>query len=444
MEFKDKKWLVLGVGVSGIGAACFLRKRGAVVGLFDDRKYEGIPEAIYVNQEQAESENFDYCVISPGVSIRHPIAQNFTGERYRNNTNANIHRPRIVSELALGFTAPHKKIVAITGTNGKTSVTKMIGAAVGKRGVVCGNIGLPVTQVSAEISKKIAITEVSSFMMEADATSFAPDVSIILNITQDHLERHETMEEYIKCKAKLTRAGTVILNYDCLNCRILNDGRAIYFSTVAKVRGIYLEGKNVVLNIGKRPKVIFRLDEFCEDRPHQISNILAVILACIKLRVPRKRILAACRVGKINENRIQHVGEVGNIAFVNDSKATNIAASLAACACFQVPINLLIGGLIKGQNFNEFFAKLPKHVEHVFAFGAGADEIFTAAERENFNDISKYKSMREAAVAAFKHGFGPKIVLLSPACSSFDEFANYAARGKAFEELVKEIANDKS
>lgn len=429
MEFLSKKWLVLGAGASGLSAARFLRERGAVVGVYDNKRKDGIPEAIFVNEDQITSEQFDYCVISPGFSINHPIARMFEG--------------RIISELMLGFTAPHKKIVAITGTNGKTTVTNMLGAAARKHGVICGNVGVPVSSVSAEIAKKVAVTEVSSFMMEVDM-DFRPDISIILNITQDHLERHGTMDEYIKCKAKLTHAKKVILNYDCLNCRMFNDGRAFYFSTSKKVRGIYLDGKNIVLDIGKRPKVIFDIDEFCEDRPHQISNILAVILACTLLKISRKRILTACMGGKLHEHRMQDVGRIENVAFINDSKATNIAACLAACACFEGPINLLVGGITKGQNMTELFAGLPKQVEHVFAFGEGAEVIINAAKNIGFKNILKFKLMKDAVLAAYKHGFGPRVVLLSPACASFDEFENYADRGRAFAEIVKETANAKN
>jgi len=427
MDFRNLKVLVLGAGASGVSAAKFLRERGAVVGIFDDGKGEAVKEAIYVSDVDFES--FDYCVISPGVSINHPIAKKFEG--------------RIMPEFVLGFTAPHKKIVAITGTNGKTTVTNMIGKAVDRRGVVCGNIGMPVTGLSKEIRRKIAVTEVSSFMLEVDAV-FKPDISIVLNITQDHLERHGTMDEYIRCKAKLCNARVVILNHDCVNTRVLNDGRAFYFSTKTAVRGIYLDGQSVVLNIGRRPKVIFNIDEFSEDRPHQISNILAVVLACRLLGVSRRRILDACKGGQVYEHRIQHIGEVGNVAFVNDSKATNVASCLASCACFQGAVHLLVGGVSKGQDFSELFSKLPKHVDHVFAFGESADEIYKAATRVGVRNITKLKTMREATIAAFKHGFGPRVVLLSPACSSFDEFSGYAERGKVFAEIVRELSNAES
>ena len=417
MNFAGKKILVLGAGTSGQSAAEFLRARCAAVEIFDDK-----------NGKNPDTNGFDFCVISPGVSINHPVARKFNG--------------RIISELALGFTATHKKIVAVTGTNGKTTVTNMIGAALGVRGVVCGNVGVPVTSVSGETAKKIAVAEVSSFMLEAEI-GFRPDIAVILNIAQDHLERHGTMREYIRCKSKILCAKRAILNYDCPNCRALGDKKTLYFSAKTAVRGVFLVGGKIYYRPHKRAKKLFDLKDFREDRPHQIANILAVILVCKLLGVPRKRILAACMGGTARAHRIEHVGTVGNVSFVNDSKATNIAASLAACACFQGPIHLLLGGITKGQNFDEMFVKLPGNVDRIFAFGAGADEIFAAAQRGGFvKSIETHKTMRMAAIAAAKYGFGPRVVLLSPACSSFDEFNNYEERGKAFAELVKELAHD--
>ena len=317
----------------------------------------------------------------------------------------------------------------------------MIGGALGKCGVICGNVGVPVTGVSVEIARKTAVTEVSSFMLEAD-TDFKPDIAVILNITQDHLERHGTMEEYIRCKAKLLNAGKVILNYDCPNCRTLGNAKSLYFSTKTAVRGVYLDGGNIMINLNRRSKLLFKLKSFREDRPHQIENILVSVLVCRLLKVPRKNILEACAGGRVREHRIQHVGTVGSVSFVNDSKATNIASSLAACKCFSVPVNLLLGGLTKGQNFDEFFSKLPEQVDRVFIFGAGADEIAAAAGRCDFKNTEKHKTMKEAVWAAFKHGFGPRVCLLSPACSSFDQFKNYADRGDVFAGLAREIAGD--
>jgi UDP-N-acetylmuramoylalanine--D-glutamate ligase len=424
VDFKNLKVLVLGAGASGLSAAKFLRERGAVVGIYDDAKGQAVKEAIYVSD--VDFEGFDYCVISPGVSIHHPVAKKFEG--------------RIISEIALGFRVPHKRVIAITGTNGKTTVTNMIGRALGKRGVVCGNVGVPVTSVTKEIAKKIAVTEVSSFMLETD-NDFRPNIGVILNISQDHLERHGTMEEYIRCKGKLTNAKVVIINHDCPNARVLGDERALYFSTKEAVRGVYLVGKDVIFNLKGRPNVIFNLDEFRDERPHQISNILAVVLACKLLGVSRRKILVACKGGQVSEHRVQPVGEVGNVAFINDSKATNIASCLASCACFKSPINLLVGGVSKGQDFGELFAKLPTHVDHVFAFGESANEIVKAATGEGFKRITKCTTMADATRTAFEHGFGPRVVLLAPACSSFDEFSGFAERGRVFAKVVREIAD---
>lgn len=431
MKLSGKKILVLGAGSSGMAAVKFLTQRGAIVGVYDDAKviFQS-PYAIRIESaKQIEAEQFEFCVISPGISINHEIAQKFAG--------------RIISELALGFCAPHKKVVAITGTNGKTTVTRMIAAALGKRGVACGNIGTPVTAVSDQISKKISVAEVSSFMLEAPYGDFCADIGVILNITQDHLERHGSMQEYIRCKANLCKSRIVVLNYDDENCRRLSGENTFYFSQTSKVRGVYLDGRNVVLNISKRPRIIFDLDEFDEKKPHTVSNILAVVLVCALLKVKLSRVLKACKGFKTDENRIQYIGSIDNVTFYNDSKATNIAACLAACKVFKCPINLLIGGQVKGQDFRELFEKLPSSVEHIFCFGSGSDVIMKTAESTGYKSITKCDNMSNATEQAIKFGYGPRVVLLSPACASLDEYSNYAERGKGFTEIVRRLGCDK-
>ena len=425
-----KKVLVLGAGKSGMAAAKFLYYKGAVVGIYDDvETKQSIPQAICVTSEkQIEFEKFDLCVISPGVSINHKIARKFEG--------------RNISELALGFTDKHKKVVAVTGTNGKTTVTKMIAAALGRRGVACGNVGVPVTSVADELRRKIAVAEVSSFMLEAPG-DFCSDISVILNITQDHLERHGSMQEYIRCKSVLAgNSKTLILNYDDENCRALGNQRSLFFSTTKAVRGIYIDGKDICLNLKNKPKKLFNIDDFGETKPHAIQNILATILVCHLLKVSKRRIMAACNGHRTNEHRIQSVANIGNVTFYNDSKATNIAACLAACRCFKCPINLLVGGQVKGQNFAELFEKLPNMVEQVFCFGSGEDVIMESAKQRNFKNITKCADMAEATKAAYEHGFGPRVVLLSPACASLDEYKSYAERGEKFTEIVRGLADD--
>ena len=449
------KALILGGGVSGRAAEDFLTARGFRVTVFVDSD----------NIEQIDLEDFDFLVISPGVALNHAIIKNFS-ERNK----------LVISELELGLLTKHRKIVAITGTNGKTTVTNMIATALQSRAVMCGNVGIPVTAVSQQLKHKIAVIEASSFQLES-VRSFRPNIAVITNMSQDHLERHGTMEEYIRCKSQIfkhqRKRDTIILNYDNEITREIGvassvrrirsetsddplgglawgGGRArmprskvLYFSTTARVRGIYLEDGGVYLNLKKRACKIFDISDFQEKNLHSIENILVTILVSKLLKVKNKAILAATAMNRGLKHRIQHVGtkkvKSGEVMFYNDSKATNIASCIAACKAFTIPVNLLVGGVAKGQNFDELFRKLPPHVENIFIYGQAADIIAEAAIKANYNNITKCENLKEATAKACKTGTGPRVVLLSPACSSFDQFDNYEHRGEVFIEIVEGI-----
>ena len=434
MKFKDKNVLVIGAGVSGLSAAQFLIERGARVTIYDDNRmprYETTIDngAVYEFEvDKLDPDNFDLSVISPGVSINHPLAQKFTG--------------KLISELSLGFTARHKKVIAVTGTNGKTTVVNMIANVLGKRGKLCGNSGTPVTSVTRELRRKIAVTEVSSFMMEVQS-KFRPKISVILNISQDHLERHGTMENYIEHKAQIfahqKKRDITILNYDDPIVRDLakrTKARVLFFSQTSRVRGIFVDGGRVWLNLRGCAKELFSLHELRLSNSHEVSNFLATALACKLLRVKSEKLENA--TVDLN-HRIQHVAAVGNVDFYNDSKATNVAAALAACACFTAPIHLLVGGQPKGQDFAKLFAALPKNVVRIFTFGESSPAIMASAKLALFTAIEAHETMQAAVAASASHGTGQRVVLLSPACASFDQFAGYEDRGKKFVEVVNAI-----
>ena len=468
MRFKNKRVLVVGMGESGKSAVAFLEQRGAKVTTYDDRG-EAEPDKDSQQSKAAGSddlpvEDFSLCVLSPGVSINHDLVKRFHG--------------RIITELGLGFCAGHKKIIGVTGTNGKTTVVNMIHNAIGtkrhlsRRGsVLCGNVGVPVTGLTNEVRKKTAVTEVSSFMLEPIVANallrsgnayrgfhvrpearFRPNIAVILNITQDHLERHLTMENYIESKEAISRfqkrCDKLILNYDDPNVRGLGKrsrARKLYFSTTARVRGVYLEGETIYLNIGRRAKAIFKLGDLDEYRPHAIQNILATVLVCKLMRVPNADIMRACsRVEQ--RHRIQFVAARGGTAFYNDSKATNVAATLAALRCFTGPVHLLLGGISKGQNFDVLFKNLPPNVEHIYAYGQARFEIGRCAEDAAYTNLTLHETMREAVVAANnsppQSTINHRTILLSPACASFDQFKGYKDRGEKFIELVGEILSE--
>ena len=428
MKYENKRVLVLGAGKSGLSAKAFLEERGAEVILYDDKKLLEI------------SEEFDLCVISPGISVNHPM----------------VKQP-LISELELGLGEKHGKVIAVTGTNGKTTVSNMIHKAL-KKSILCGNVGIPATAVASQLRRRTAVIEVSSFQLETSNRGFRPNIAVILNITQDHLERHGTMAEYTRCKAQIyknqRKRDMLILNYDndvCRNLPIMGR-RVFWFSTDAKVRGIYLNGRDVVLNIKRRAKNLFTVDDVGDVNGHDIENILATALVCSLMRAGRKAILQACNCER-QPHRIQHIADIrtanGTVTYYNDSKSTNIASTLAACRCFKSHVNLILGGVSKGQNFTELFEKLPLVVENIFIFGEASQEILEA--HKNFYNSPLVESgvtapavtgcinLRDATIRATQTGSGPRVVLLSPACASFDMFKNYEDRGEQFIEIVKEL-----
>jgi UDP-N-acetylmuramoylalanine--D-glutamate ligase len=362
--------LVVGAGKSGQSAREFLERLGHSVTVFD--------------------KHVDFCVVSPGVKTS--------------------------SEIDLAFAAggKPKSVVAVTGTNGKTTVVNMIAAAVGKTGVLCGNVGVPATAV--DLRGKTAIVEVSSFQLEIPPRNIRPDVAVVLNITQDHLERHGTMADYVRCKARLCAdAKAVVLNFECRYCR------------------------EIGADLNRRtdpPEIVW-----FSGGNHRDQNLAAVRAVCGLLGLGSRAVSRAEKyLAGTHGHRIETVAKIGAVEFINDSKATNIAATLAACESISKPINLILGGVPKGQDFRELFAKLPRHVRNVFVFGLASEKIIRAALAQDYDlwfEISRCRDLAEATTNAARAGEGERAVLLSPACSSFDMFLNYEDRGNHFKEIVK-------
>ena len=334
----------MGAGKSGKSAKEFLENRGAEVELYGT--------------------HIDLVVASPGI--------------------------RVTSELDLVDWSKCRKVVGVTGTNGKTSVVTMLKNAIGDDAVLCGNVGVPVTEVAKDLVGKIAIVEVSSFQLEIPPRNFKPDISVILNITQDHLDRHGNMEEYTKCKRRI---------------------------------------------IGK-------------THFENISNADAVRAVCQELKIKPEKVERAIREYETQNkaHRIEFVAQKGDTKFYNDSKATNIASTLFALAklCGAFPptpplndpkptVNLILGGISKGQNFTELFTKLPNNVKNIFVFGAAREQIISCADPKKVG-IYKTKNLLDAVNLASKTP--ADIVLFSPACSSFDMFKNYEDRGNQFKQIV--------
>jgi UDP-N-acetylmuramoylalanine--D-glutamate ligase len=460
-----KTALIVGYGVSGKGAEKFLQDNGWRTIIWDDGRRRRNSVA-----DSGKLSAVTLCVVSPAVDYGHQVVQQMAERGVP-----------IIAEIELPFLIEkiRAKIVAVTGTNGKTTVVSQIHDAMensGKRAVLCGNIGTPITAVANALRGAVGVVEVSSFMLQPSANRieygdlFHPKIAVITNITQDHLERHGTMDEYIRCKKQIfanqTGRDILILNHDDANCRAVGNEiialrkskrraigvpRVIWYSGTHRVRGFYIENGQpqkstaggccngvIYKNLRGRAKPVFAVAETNENTPHGISNMLAVICVCHALRLKKRAVLSAV-THKTRPNRLERVGEKNGIVFYNDSKATNIASTLAGCRSFSLPTALILCGLTKGQNYSELFENLPDTVKNVVVFGSCKPAVIGCAKTAGYKNVFEADSMETAVQTAVEKCVPPAVILFSPAGSSFDMFADYVERGQKFREAVKKI-----
>ncbi|MCL2621444.1 MAG: UDP-N-acetylmuramoyl-L-alanine--D-glutamate ligase [Firmicutes bacterium] len=429
---KNKNVLVYGAGKSGISAVRLLCKSGATAWLWDnafndencqicnDAKTQllGLNCVFLKAKEDIPYNIIEFAIINPAVPpFKMPIP--------------------VISELEFASTFIKKPIIAITGTNGKTTVTKTIGHILGVEQY--GNIGTPLSDFNNE---KYCVCEVSSFQLET-CTNFKPKISVILNIEQDHLDRHNTMEEYSAIKASIfknqKRKEFTVLNYDCIRTRELAKKakcRVMFFSTQYRVSGVYVSDGIIYFN----KKQLFSIKELNFVGEHNLSNFLASILICCLLGIKTKNILEKCKTFVAEKHRLELVSTVQGIDFYNDSKATNIASVMAAVNSFgNRDIRLIIGGITKGQEFSNFLSNLPKTVKTIVVIGE-ARQIFTKlAVQDGCEFLHLADSLQRAVDICYENALYSDVVLLSPACSSFDMFKNYKHRGEVFVDACNRI-----
>lgn len=417
--FLNKRVLIVGDGVSGKGA--FDALSGAAECEFFTEHFFDCPKT-----------NFDFIVVSPGIRKEHKIFD----FAYDNNIP-------IFGEIELGYKLYSGKIIAVTGTNGKTTVTSLIGEILKndqKSVSVCGNIGVSFSRCARFDSSDFAAVEVSSFQLES-VTEFKPHIACILNITPDHLDRHKDMKEYTEAKLRIAlnqdKDDYLILSQDDIPLSALENfypkSRVLYTSVRGKVPGAYLSN-------GK----IFFFDEYICDRDvvrmqgeHNIQNALFAVCVSKLNNVKNKTIIQTLSQFLPPNHRIVNLGVKCGKCFYNDSKGTNIAATLKAAASMPSSACLILGGSDKGYEFDELFKRMPKNIVHIFALGETSGKIIDAAKRNNFFEIEKVNSLEEAVKLSAV--LDVENVLLSPACASFDMFKNYAERGEVFERAVMEL-----
>lgn len=431
MKFKHKNVLVYGMSSSGEWASKLLLRLKANVFLYDDNmsvlRSKNIGKCFLV-QELNENliRQFDFIVISPSITQDNP-----------NLVIAKKHNIKIYSEVEFASLFA-KKMVAVTGTNGKTTTVQLISAILNKKykALACGNIGYPLSRAVIEQPKAIKVVEVSSFMLE-NADLFSPHVATILNIEPDHLVRHKTMAEYTRLKYNIFNnigmTDYVVINLD----DNIHSTKTCYTVTYSMkyIADVYVKNGYIFLHNYK----IAGINELKLKGKHNIYNIMCAICFAYIYKVSPKKIREALLNFDLERFRIEYIGKVNDINFINDSKSTNISSTLACVDAVKGAIILLLGGSEKGLDYTQLFSRLSKRVKQIYAFGKIAD-ILLSLGKDHF-EILKCDTLRDAFEKAVKIAKPNDSIVLSPASASYDQYANYVERGKDFNKLVNEYAN---
>jgi UDP-N-acetylmuramoylalanine--D-glutamate ligase len=450
MELKGKKVLVVGLGKSGLSAALFLRRSGAQVTVSDMRSAAVLAKEIPALLEHGISvesgghglltfRRQDLIVVSPGVPMDTPEL-----------VQVKAFGLPVIGELELAAQFLKGNILAITGSNGKTTTTALTGeilAAAGLATQVGGNIGVPVVDLIEKSSNQgWSVLEVSSFQLES-TQSFHPKIAVILNITPDHLDRHGTFENYAMAKERIsaaqTAADSLVLNADnhrTAEAAQRSSARVYWFSLQGPVeQGAWVENQQVVYRAAMDDAIepIMPVEKIPLKGEHNVENVLAAVCAARLAGVSASVIAGSIAAFHAVEHRLEYVATVNGVEYYNDSKATNVDASAKAIAAFPGCIHLILGGKDKNSNYADLSDLLRKRVKAVYTIGSAAEKI--ESQIRGMVPIVHCEVLDKAVAAASKAAHPGDIVLLSPACSSFDQFENYEHRGRVFKTLVLDL-----
>ena len=444
MDLNNKRVLVVGLGRSGVASALFLKAHGARVTVSDSKSQEQLREEIPALLDQGiavESgghgertfQNQDLIVVSPGVPVDAPplVQARALGET-------------VIGEVELASEFLPGPLVAITGSNGKTTTTTLVGEILRKSGMetlVGGNIGTPAIALAAKATRDTAIVlEVSSFQLET-IRSFRPKIAVVLNVTPDHLDRHRTFQAYVDAKAR------VFENQQAGDFAVLNaeDPTCVDLGHRTRAQVFWLSRKHEV-ELGafvEKGQIAFRHEGVREIMPvaevplkgaHNLENVLAAICAAALMGCAAEKIRAAVGEFKAVEHRLEFVASIRGVDYYNDSKATNVDATIKALESFPANIHLILGGKDKGSDYTVLNDLLRKRVKAVYTIGAAAEKI--QAHIQGATKIIPAGTMESAVKQAANSAHAGDVIVLAPACASFDQFKNYEHRGKVFKELV--------
>ena len=479
MELKDKRVLVVGLGKSGVASALFLKAHGARVTVSDTKSGDELRNEIPVLLDHGITvetgghgdrtfHGQDLIVVSPGVPVDAPPL-----------VQAKAQGVSVIGEIELAAQFLPGPIVAITGSNGKTTTTTLAGeimTAAGFPALVGGNIGTPAISLAERAQPEtVIVLEVSSFQLETIQT-FRPKVAVVLNVTPDHLDRHRTFEAYTDAKARIfenqqTSDFSVLNAADptCVAMAARTRAQVFWFSRQKEVQqGTWVQDGAIVFRgaqkevkpapsfaqdsvfIGPNERqTIMLVSEIPLKGAHNLENVLAAACAGVLMGCAHEKIRQAVREFKAVEHRLEFVASIGGVDYYNDSKATNVDATIKALESFPANIHLILGGKDKGSDYTVLSDLLRQRVKRVYTIGAAAAKIESqivsssgAHGKNGGPEIVHAETLEHALRKAHSAAQPGDVVLLAPACASFDQFKNYEHRGQTFKEIVRALAAD--
>ena len=449
MDLKNKRVLVVGLGRSGAAAAFFLQEHGAKVTVSDTRSEaqlqhevaQLLDRGISIEAGRHGERTFrdqDLIVVSPGVPPDQPQLQ-----------HARTLGIPVIGEVELAFRFLQGKVLAITGSNGKTTTTTLVGEILnkaGKKTLVGGNIGTPVISLAGKSSaESLVVLEVSSFQLET-IEQFRPWIAAILNITPDHLDRHHTFEAYVAAKARIfenqASGDFGVLNADDAACVALEKkvkGSLYWFSRKQPVeQGAFLKGEQIIFRQNGKEKPVLSRGDITLKGLHNLENVLAAVTMTMLAGCDPQQVRQAVSEFHAVEHRLELVNAVNGVTFYNDSKATNVDATIKALESFPGNIHIILGGKDKGSDYTVLVPLLRERVKAAYLIGAAAEKI--RSQIQGSTTLVSAGTLERAVHQAFEVAKPGDIVLLAPACASFDQFENYEQRGRIFKELVHGLA----
>ena len=448
MELNGKRVLVVGLGKSGVASALFLKKHGARVAVSDTKSGDELRNEIPVlldngiavetgGHGERTFRGQDLIVVSPGVPVDAPPLK-----------QARSLGENVIGEIELAAQFLPGPVVAITGSNGKTTTTTLAGEIMTASGfptLVGGNIGTPAISLAERATPEtVIVLEVSSFQLETIQT-FRPKVAVVLNVTPDHLDRHHTFEIYVDAKARLFENQQsddfAVLNEDdptCVAMGARTKAQVFWFSRHKEVKqGAWVHDGKILFRDAKGQREILEVSDIPLKGAHNLENVLAAVCAGALMECPADKIRQAVRDFKAVEHRLEFVATIRGVDYYNDSKATNVDATIKALESFPANIHLILGGKDKGSDYTVLNGLLKQRVKRVYTIGAAAAKIESQIKGVEVVHAETLENALRKANAVAQPG---DVVLLAPACASFDQFKNYEERGQVFKEIVRGLA----